>query len=143
MKSAWAKANEFAASWIEAWNSHDLDRIAALYSEDAVLSSPFVRTIAGGNSNSIRGRLALERYFSAALQRFPSLHFRLRAVYAGEEDVVLLHDSVNGLVATEKFNLNEKGQIVRMWVYYGRVKQSSADLGVRSACTSSSCCTQR
>ena len=131
MKFALTRASEFAASWIEAWNSHDLDRIAAFYSENALLSSPFVRTITGGNATSIRGRLALQDYFSAALQRFPSLYFRLRAVYAGEEDVILVHDSVNGLVATEKLNLNEKGQIVRVWVYYGRVKTENADLGAR------------
>ena len=49
------KATEFAASWVEAWNSHDLDRIAAHYSQDVVFSSPLVRTTGGGTSNSIRG----------------------------------------------------------------------------------------
>jgi ketosteroid isomerase-like protein len=90
MKFTLTKAYEFAASWIEAWNSHDLDLIAGHYSEDAVLSSPFVRTIVGGDSNSIRGRVELLSYFSAALHKFPSLRFRLRAVYAGDEAVVLL-----------------------------------------------------
>ena len=120
------KASEFAASLVEIWNSRDLDRIVAHYSEDVVFSSPLVRTIGGGDSDTIRGRVALRRYFSAALRKFPSLRFRLRAVYAGDEAVILLHDSVNGLVAGEKLKLNEKGQIIRVWVYYGRVKQSNA-----------------
>jgi hypothetical protein len=126
--SWWAKkASEFAASWAEAWNSHDLDRIVAHYSEDVVFSSPLVRTIGGGNSNTIRGRVTLRSYFSAALRRFPSLRFRLRAVYAGDGAVILLYDSVNGLVACEKLKLSEKGQIFRVWVYYGRVKQGNAE----------------
>jgi ketosteroid isomerase-like protein len=120
-----AKASEFAASWIEAWNSHDLDRILAHYSENVLFSSPFVGTIGGGNSDSLRGRAALQNYFSAALRKFPSLHFRLRAVYAGDDAVILLYDSVNGLVASQKMKLNEKGQIFRVWVYCGKVKQSS------------------
>jgi hypothetical protein len=121
------KASEFAASWVEAWNSRDLDRIVAQYSEDVVFSSPLIQTIGGGNSNTIRGRVALRSYFSAALCNFPSLCFRLRAVYVGDEAVILLYDNVNGLAASEKLKLNEKGQITRGWVYYGRVKQSDAE----------------
>jgi len=120
------KASEFAASWVEAWNSCDLDRIVAHYSDDVVYSSPLVRSIGGGNSNSIRGLVALRNYFSAALRKFPSLHFRLRAVYAGDEAVILLHDSVDGLVAGEKLKLNKKGQIFRVWVYYGRVLEATS-----------------
>jgi hypothetical protein len=121
------KAIEFAVSWVEAWNSRDPDRMVAHYSEDVVFSSPLVRTIGGGNSNTIRGRVALRIYFSAVLRKFPSLRFRLRAVYAGDEAVILLYDIGNGLVASEKLKLNEKGQIIRAWVYYGRVKQSNAE----------------
>jgi hypothetical protein len=29
--------HELAAKWEEAWNSHDLDRILGLYSEDVIL----------------------------------------------------------------------------------------------------------
>jgi ketosteroid isomerase-like protein len=121
------KAREFAVSWVEAWNSGDLARIIAHYAEDVVFSSPLVRTIAGGNSNTIRGREALRAYFSAASRKFPLLRFRLRAVYVGDEAVVLLYDSVNGSVASEKLKRNEKGQIIRAWVYYGKVKQSKAE----------------
>jgi hypothetical protein len=121
------KAIEFAVSWVEAWNSRDPDRIVAHYSEDIVFSSPLVRTIGGDDSNTIRGRVALRIYFSAALRKFPSLRFRLRAVYASDEAVIVLYDIVNGLVAGEKLKLNEKGQIIRAWVYYGRAKQSNAE----------------
>jgi ketosteroid isomerase-like protein len=125
MKYTLANAAEFAASWIETWNSHNLDRILAHYSDDVVFSSPLVRTIAG--RTSIRGRLALQTYFSAVLREFPSLRFRLRAAYHGDQVVVVLCDSLNGVVASEKMKLNEKGQILRVWVYYGRVKQSSPE----------------
>jgi ketosteroid isomerase-like protein len=71
------KAWEFAVSWVEAWNSGDLERIIAHYAEDVVFSSPLVRTMGEGNSNTIRGRKALRAYFSAALRKFPLLRFRL------------------------------------------------------------------
>lgn len=127
MKYTLANAAEFAASRIDAWNSHNVDRILAHYSDDVVFSSPLVRTIAGGTSDSIRGRSALQTYFCAVLREFPSLRLRLRAVYEGDQAVILLCDSLNGLVASEKMKLNEKGQILRVWVYYGRVKQSNPE----------------
>ena len=33
-------AERFAAAWIAAWNSHDLARILAHYTEDVVFHSP-------------------------------------------------------------------------------------------------------
>jgi hypothetical protein len=41
MNYASTNADQFAASWIENLDSHDLDRIVALYS-DVVVSSPLV-----------------------------------------------------------------------------------------------------
>jgi hypothetical protein len=46
------KASEFAALWVEAWNSQDLDLIVAHYSEGVVFSSHLLQTLAGGNSNT-------------------------------------------------------------------------------------------
>jgi hypothetical protein len=39
-------AERFAHEWIEAWNSHDLERILAHYSDDFVMSSPRIAVIA-------------------------------------------------------------------------------------------------
>ncbi|HEX5049396.1 MAG TPA: nuclear transport factor 2 family protein, partial [Gammaproteobacteria bacterium] len=33
-------AQTFAHEWIDAWNSHDLDRILSHYADDFVMSSP-------------------------------------------------------------------------------------------------------
>ena len=39
--------SELATKWEEAWNSHDLDRILALYREDVIFKSPRIRTVSG------------------------------------------------------------------------------------------------
>ena len=39
-------AHAFAGKWCDACNSHDLERISALYSESAVFKSPRVCTVA-------------------------------------------------------------------------------------------------
>ena len=46
---------DFANEWEAACNSHDLDRILALYSEDVIFKSPRVPTVSGEESGTIRG----------------------------------------------------------------------------------------
>jgi ketosteroid isomerase-like protein len=36
---------EFAREWIEAWNSHDLDRVLSHYADDFTMSSPYIAQI--------------------------------------------------------------------------------------------------
>ncbi|MDP9013943.1 MAG: nuclear transport factor 2 family protein [Pseudomonadota bacterium] len=35
-------AEEFAKEWIDAWNSHDLERILSHYADDFEMSSPLI-----------------------------------------------------------------------------------------------------
>jgi hypothetical protein len=116
------KANEIARQWIADWNAHDLDRIISHYHSDIVFSSPFLNRIAGNASGSLQGRPALLTYFSAAFDRFPSLKFQLRAVLVGIDTVTILYDSVNGLLAAETMELDDDGQITRVWAQYDRLE---------------------
>jgi hypothetical protein len=113
-----AKANEFAAEWIEDWNSHDIERILAHYSLDIVFSSPFIRKIGADESGCLYGREALSAYFDAALRRFPLLRFHLCSVFSGTETATILYESVNEWMAAETMVLNECGQIKRVWAQY-------------------------
>lgn len=116
------QAREFARQWISAWNLHDLDSIVVHYSDDIVFSSPFVVKLGAGVSGSLHGRAALLKYFSAALGKFPSLRFHLRAVLVGVDTVTILYDSVNGLLAAETMALDEAGRITRVWAQYDKLE---------------------
>ena len=116
------EANAFAREWIAAWNAHDLALIMKHYSDDVVFSSPFVRRLGADVSGSLRGYTAVLKYFSEALDRFPSLRFHLRAVLLGNETVTILYDSVNGLLAAETALLNDTRQITRVWAQYNKYK---------------------
>ena len=79
----------FAEDWIDAFNSHDLNRILSHYAEDIELSSPRARQITGDPSGKVRGKSALRAYFGQALERLPDLRFTLDKVYPGADSVVL------------------------------------------------------
>lgn len=49
-------AESFTAEWIEAWKSHDPDRILSHYSDDFEFSSPFIAQIVGEPSGRLRGK---------------------------------------------------------------------------------------
>ena len=74
-------AEDFAAHWIGAWNSHDIEAILSHYGEDVVFLSP-VAAQRTGNGRVI-GREALRSYWSAGLTAQPELQFELDKVLIG------------------------------------------------------------
>ena len=78
--------------------------------DDVVFSSPFVVTIAGEPSGSLRGKAALRAYWSRALAMLPDLRFELIDVLAGVDAVTLHYRGHRGPVA-ETFHLDAAGQV--------------------------------
>ena len=114
------KASHFAEEWIEAWNSHDLNRIVAHYSNDVIFSSPFLASVGGVATGSLLGREALGVYFKAALTKFPSLRFEMRSVFYGADALTIVYKSVNDLLAAETMVLSEDFHVKRAWAQYDK-----------------------
>lgn len=103
-------ADRFAAEWIDAWNSHDLDRILAHYAEDFTMASPRIALVAGEPSGVLCGREAVGAYWKRALELAPSLRFELLATFVGAGSVVLHYEGVRG-PATEVFFFGPDGRV--------------------------------
>lgn len=58
-------AQAFADDWIDAFNSGDIDRILAHYSETVALRSPLYARFTGQRTDIARGLAELRTYFSA------------------------------------------------------------------------------
>lgn len=113
-----ADAQEFALKWIAAWNSHDLDRVLAHYTDDVEVTSPMVEAVLGPGATTLRGKAAVRDYWAQALARFPDLHFVLFRAYAGPRSVVLHYRSVQALVAAECLELDDEGRVHRVLAHY-------------------------
>ena len=59
-------ATAFATKWLEAWNSHNLDRILALYEPDFEFSSPVLAKRPSESGGRLSGTEAARRYWFAA-----------------------------------------------------------------------------
>lgn len=49
-------AEHFAAEWIDAWNSHELNRILSHYADDFEMSSPIIVQLVGEPSGTLQGK---------------------------------------------------------------------------------------
>jgi len=100
------EADAFVAEWMEAWNSHDLERILGHYADDVEYWSPFIAQMAGpggpGADGRLVGKTAVGAYFAAALGRYPELHFDPPVhVAVGSGSVSFVYRSIKDLTAVE------------------------------------------
>lgn len=92
-------AEHFAAEWIAAWNSHDLDRVLSHYSDDFEMSSPLIAKIADEPSCRLKGKRAVGAYWARALELNPNLHFELLTTLVGAGSVTICYRGHRGIAA--------------------------------------------
>lgn len=119
---AWAE--EFAHEWIAAWNSHDLERVLAHYSDDFQMTSPLIAQWLGVADGKLQGKEAVRRYWAQGLEKMPQLQFKLLDVVVGVNSLGIVFESV-GLPRTvlEFMQLDEKKRCVRSEALHGAPRQ--------------------
>lgn len=111
-------AREFGEEWIASWNSHDLERILAHYTDDVVFSSPRIVQLLGDPSGQVCGKEALHAYWAKGLQRLPDLHFVIEDVHASVDSVVVNYRNEQGQAVTEVLTFRD-GLICQSLAAYG------------------------
>jgi hypothetical protein len=94
-------ADSFVASWVQAWNDHDLEQILSHFSDEAVFRSPVAAQLMEGSDGIVRGKRALREYWGEGLRRFPDLHFDVLGIYSGVESLVINYRNQNGGLVNE------------------------------------------
>lgn len=112
-----AFADHFAADWIDAWNTHDLDRVLSHYTDDFEMSSPVIIKVAGEPSGTLQGKEAVGSYWAKALQLIPDLHFELITTLVGVNSITLYYNGARGLSA-EVFHFNQDGKVTQAYAHY-------------------------
>jgi ketosteroid isomerase-like protein len=107
----------FAAEWIAAWNSHDLNRILEHYEDDFEMSSPIIGALAGEPSGKLRGKAAVAAYWTKALRNAPDLRFELVTALAGVDSVTVYYKGHRGLCA-EVLHFSPGGKVRAAFAHY-------------------------
>lgn len=111
-------AEKFAKSWIESWNSHNLNDIMSHYSDDLEITTPMIKLAGGIESGSLSGKENVAAYWSKALSKFPDLKFELIDITSGVNSVALYYKSIMDKKAVEVMFFNEEGLVNKMIAHY-------------------------
>ena len=114
MQSPHHAAADIAAlgrEWIAAWNSRDLERVLALYSDDAEMTSDKIQALGFEASGTLRGKDRLRAYWGKALAMLPNLRFDLIDTYVSPDSVVVFYQNERGAQICEYLRLDANGKI--------------------------------
>jgi SnoaL-like domain len=109
-----AFALEFAAEWIAAWNSGDLERILSHYADDFEMRSPLIAQRGFSATGVLRGKAAIRPYWGGGIAAAnPPLHFDLVDAYAGVNTVAIHYRSVGRKHVVEVIEFNDQRRAIR------------------------------
>jgi ketosteroid isomerase-like protein len=111
-------AERFAKEWVDAWNSHDLDRVLAHYADDFQMTSPFIVQLMSESTGTIKGKEKVRAYWAKALARIPDLHFDLIEVLTSVDSITIYYQAVLEKRAAEVLFFNENGKVRRAVAHY-------------------------
>jgi hypothetical protein len=111
-------AQAFAREWVDSWNSHSLDRIMSHYAEDFEMTSPFIASLMGEASGTLKGKDKVRAYWAKALERLPDLHFELIDVLTGVDSITIYYHAVLGKRAVEVLFFDQHHQVRRGIAHY-------------------------
>jgi hypothetical protein len=103
-------AEQFAAGWISAWNSRDLDAIMHHYASELSFCSPLILKLLPESDGVISDLEELRHYFSTGLARAPELTFELTGVLCGVRGFMLTYINARGGDTAEYIELDKEGK---------------------------------
>lgn len=110
--------NEFAAEWVDAWNSHDVERVLLHYTDEVLFYSPIATQVVPGSNGVVRGKEALRAYWLKALERNADLHFTLMETTVGVGSICLIYKNHRGMTAAEVMRFGADGLIFEAYAHY-------------------------
>jgi hypothetical protein len=116
------KTNEqIAQQWFAAFNDHNLEKLLALYDDNAKHYSPKLKIRQPETEGWIVGKVALRVWWQDAFERLPTLHYKLTTLTANDKRVFMEYSrKVNGeedMLVAEVLEIEER--IVGSRVYHG------------------------
>ncbi|HPS88389.1 MAG TPA: nuclear transport factor 2 family protein [Methanosarcina vacuolata] len=115
------EAQEFAREWIEAWNSHNIDRILDHYSEDFEMTTPMIVLVMNDQTGTLKGKKNVKPYWEKALEKVPDLWFELLDVFVSVNSLVIYYKAVFGKRAAKVLFFREDGKVNRSIAHYNEI----------------------
>lgn len=116
------KIEAIAKKWLDAFNTHDLDKILELYHSDARHFSPKLKIRKPETNGLITGKNALREWWQEAFERLPSLSYNTATLTTNDSRVFMEYirkvDGEPDMNVAEVLEV-ENGLIIASRVYHG------------------------
>ena len=109
---------EFANSWLVAWNSHDVDQILDYYADDLVMLSPVVNEMTGSSEGVRLDKPGLRNMCARIFQEIPELQFSLSAVAVGINSLTIHYTSSECDMVADVMKFDDRWKITKSHTYY-------------------------
>jgi hypothetical protein len=103
-------SEQFAHHWIEAWNSHDIERVLEHYHPDVAFLSPTAERLLG--NGHVVGIDKLRAYWIKGLEMRPALNFTLIRTFLGFQSIAIHYHDELAREVIESLIFDEDGQVV-------------------------------
>ena len=118
-----ADANRaIAERWLDCFARRDLDRLLALYADDAIHTSPKIRVRHPDTGGVLRGKPAMRAWWQDAFDRLPTMRYEPTAFTADDRRVVMEYvrhvDGEPDMPVAEVLEI-ESGRIIASRVFHG------------------------
>ncbi|MGP8214171.1 MAG: nuclear transport factor 2 family protein [Bacteroidia bacterium] len=111
-----------AMQWFDAFNEHNLEKLLALYDDNAQHYSPKLKARSPGTNGLIKGKNALRLWWKDSFERLPTLKYVPQKFIADDSNVFMEYtryvEGEENLGVGEVLEMKD-GKIVSSRVYHG------------------------
>src|SRR5690606_38033871 len=116
------KLQSIAFKWFDAFNSHNLEQLLSLYDDEAEHYSPKLKIRKPETNGLVKGKPALREWWKDAIERLPSLHYKVTSLTANGDRVFMEYirqvDGEDDMFVAEVLVVKEN-KIIASRVYHG------------------------
>ncbi len=112
-------AKQFAREWVNAWNSHNLDRILDHYSDDFTIITPMAAKLYPESNGTVTGKSNVRKYWQIGLDKIPDLKFEILDVLTGINGLTIYYiNTATKKRSVEIMSLNSEQKVNKAIVHY-------------------------
>ncbi|WP_317170614.1 nuclear transport factor 2 family protein, partial [Tenacibaculum finnmarkense] len=116
------KLQSIAFRWFETFNNKELEKLLALYDDEATHFSPKLKIHKPQTNGLVVGKEAMRSWWQDAFDRLPSLHYKVKSLTANSDRVFMEYirqvANEDDMLVAEVLEV-KNGKIISSRVYHG------------------------
>jgi len=112
------KTADYVKRWVAAFESKDLDRVLAFYTNDVTFHSPLIARLSHDPSGTVQGKAALREYVKKGFEVFDHINFTVLDVLRGVDSIAIHYKGITGTRVVEVLFFDKDGVVRESYVHY-------------------------